>query len=294
MRAIPLRPIAYGGTLLLLLIIWMSSPTHLSLAQPAFPAAGTVTANANLRTGPGTTFAIAGRARQGQAVQLTGCNTTCDWYELERGTWIAAFLVDVVPVPATAAATREPITVVGWNTDLNDAAVAVIAERIAAFEDVDLWGLAEVNHSAYASTLETAAEAGEAAEYAAILGESGGGDRLLAIYDATRFTLVESWELEDINTTGNVRAPLVLHLREIASEEEILFMVNHLYRSREEERYKQAQLLNAWAVEQTLPVIAVGDYNFDWAITNGSQDHDRGYDLLTDGGVLLGSSRRHW
>jgi uncharacterized protein YraI len=127
--------------------------------------------------------------------------------------------------------------------------------------------------------LEQAAAVGEAADYGSVLGESGGGDRLLALYDATRFTLINSWEEEPINTTGNTRAALVLHLRETTSAQEFLFMVNHLYRSRDEERHKQAELLNRWAARQTLPVLAVGDYNFDWAIAGSG--HDRGYDLLT-------------
>ena len=63
-------------------------------------------------------------------------------------------------------------------------------------------------------------------------------------------------------------------------------MVNHLYRSNTEGRHEQARLLNARAPQQTLPVIAVGDYNFDWDVSNGDTVHDRGYDLLIVDGVL--------
>ena len=62
-------------------------------------------------------------------------------------------------------------------------------------------------------------------------------------------------------------------------------MVNHLYRSRDAERHKQAQLLNDWAARQVLPVIAVGDYNFDWEVAGGKRMHDLGYDLMTEGGT---------
>ncbi|MCB0186373.1 MAG: lamin tail domain-containing protein [Caldilineaceae bacterium] len=58
-------------------------------------------------------------------------------------------------------------------------------------------------------------------------------------------------------------------------------MVNHLYRSRDDERHQQATLLNDWAARQTLPVIAVGDYNFDWDLLSGR--HDAGYDRMTAG-----------
>ena len=138
---------------------------------------------------------------------------------------------------------------------------------------------------AAAARFEQAAGQGEPGDFAGVLGASGGGMRLLALYDADRFDLIDHYELDAINTTGNVRAPLVLHLRETLSGREFLFMVNHLYRSKDAERARQAQLLNAWAATQTLPVIAVGDYNFDWSLTNGAADHDVGYDLMTAGGV---------
>lgn len=243
--------------------------------QITFPATAIVQQTANLRTGPGTTYALAGSITQGATVTIIGCNPACDWYHLEGGQWIAAFLVKMAAQPVTDA----PLTVVSWNTELNGADVTVIAERIAAFQDVDLWGLAEINRPNLAPTLEAAAAVGEQADYRSVLSTSGGGDRLLALYDSSRFTLIDSWEIDEINTTGNARAPLVLHLQDQSNEEEFLFMVNHLYRSRNEERYQQARLLNEWAAAQTLPVIAVGDYNFDWDIQSGQ--HDLGYDLLT-------------
>ncbi len=253
---------------------------HSSLhAQPKFPTNGTVLNAANLRSGPGTNFAVVSSAATGDTVTAIDCNSACDWYELSTGSWVAAFLVNL-STPLTVQR-DSAITVVGWNTELNDAAIDVLAERIAAFQDVDLWGLVEVNQPIAQTTLAQAAGVGENATFATVLGTSGGGDRLLALYDTTRFTLLDSWEETAINTTGNARAPLVLQLREKTTDREFLFMINHLYRSRDDERHKQAELLNAWAARQVLPVIAVGDYNFDWDIANGRQKHDAGYDLMT-------------
>jgi len=246
-------------------------------AQPNFPTAGTIRNAANLRGGPGTNFDIINSAAAGDVVTVIDCNSNCDWYELSSGSWIAAFLVELSTPPAVQR--DSTITVVGWNTELNDADIDVLGERIAAFQDVDLWGLSEVNQASAQQPLEAAAAIGEKSDYASVLGQSGGGDRLLAIYDETRFTLLDSWEEDAINTTGNARAPLVLHLRDKTTEQELLFMVNHLYRSRDDERHKQAELLNSWAEQQTLPVIAVGDYNFDLALTGA--ERDAGYDLLT-------------
>lgn len=196
-------------------------------------------------------------------------------------TALLALLLLAIWRPAGAA--NDPITVAGWNTGLDDADVATVAQRIANFDGVDLWGLAEVNRTNAVPALEQAAEVGEVGDFKAVLGASGGGMRLVALYDDTRFDLLEWYELDEINTTGNARAPLVLDLSDTATGERFLFMTNHLYRSRNEERWKQAELLNQWAASKTLPVIAVGDYNFDWDTAGGI--HDKGYDLMTEGGA---------
>lgn len=98
----------------------------------------------------------------------------------------------------------------------------------------------------------------------------------------TARALLSSEELSNINIGGNVRAPLVLHLKEKDSGQELLFMVNHLYRSDADARHSQAQLLNDWAAQQTLPVVTVGDFNFDWDVQTGQ--HDKGYDLMVADG----------
>jgi len=261
--------------LAIVILVSFAMPTYAQ--QVSGPA--TVLRSANLRGGPGISFAVVGGVAQGNTVTVAGCNAACDWYELVDGTWIAAFLVELIAAPALVT---EPITVVTWNTELNDADITLIGDRIAASQNVDLWGLVEVNRASYQSTLEQAAEVGEDADYGSVLGQSGGGDKLLALYNANRFTLIDSWEEDAINTTGSARAALVLQLRENANEQQFLFMVNHLYRSRDDERHKQAALLNDWAARQTLPVIAVGDYNFDWDLLD--DQHDTGYDLMTAGG----------
>ncbi len=195
-------------------------------------------------------------------------------------------LLSASTLPAIAQPTDPtPIDLVTWNIGLDDSDLETVGIRMAGFDGVDLWGLQEVNSRAAPAVLARAAAVGEDGDFAAIQGRAGDGLHLVAIYDADRFDLLDWWEIAEINTTGNVRPPLVLHLEERASGLQFLFMVNHLYRSRDAERHKQAALLAEWAAEQTLPVIAVGDYNFDWAIVGGSNDHDTGYDLMTEGDV---------
>jgi len=61
--------------------------------ETSTPATGNVSTNANLRSGPGTTYSIAGSAKAGTTLKIVGCNTACDWFQLDNGKWIAAFLV---------------------------------------------------------------------------------------------------------------------------------------------------------------------------------------------------------
>jgi len=178
----------------------------------------------------------------------------------------------------------ERIGVIGWNAESGDANPNVVAARIAEIDGCDIWGISEVKDSIWAEQFETAAEVGEGADFKTILGTTGGGDQMQIIYDSERFELIGSFELHRINVSGRVRAPLVAHLRITGTDIQFLFMVNHLYRTRSERRHEQARLLNRWGGEQTLPIIAVGDYNFDWHVEEGRFDHDEGYDeMVADG-----------
>lgn len=173
------------------------------------------------------------------------------------------------------------LTVVSWNIQSGQADPQQVATRIRAFQDVDLWGFSEVQNDTAAAILETAAEDGENADFSRIVGTTGGEDRLVIIYDSKRFTRVNNFELHSINQ-GNHRAPLVAQLREKTTGQEFLFIVNHLARANTALRHRQAGLLRRWAETQTLPVIAVGDYNFDWRVEDGDSNHDLGYDRITE------------
>jgi endonuclease/exonuclease/phosphatase family metal-dependent hydrolase len=186
----------------------------------------------------------------------------------------------------TGAGWGQTLRVVGFNVESGGARPDVVDDLVRAAQGVDLWGFSEVQDDAWGMLFEQAAEDGEAADFQRILGTTGGGDRLLIVYNGDRLDLVRQFELTDINIKGRVRAPLVAHFRLKPAGSEFLFMVNHFYRSNAEGRHEQARLLNAWARQQTLPVIAVGDYNFDWDVTNGETMHDQGYDLLTAEGVF--------
>ncbi|MEZ4863122.1 MAG: hypothetical protein R3C14_17515 [Caldilineaceae bacterium] len=69
---------------------------YLPLISNSITLQGVVTRAANLRTGPGLTFAIVDQARAQQKITVVACNEQCSWYRLADGKWIAAFLVQGV------------------------------------------------------------------------------------------------------------------------------------------------------------------------------------------------------
>lgn len=143
-------PHCFALTIMITLLVLILFPVHLLAAPlPALtvtPVAtpftqasvGIVNRNANLRAGPGTTYERIGTIAAHTAVSIRGANAAGDWYQLESGAWIAAFLVDrtdlvpsaqptviptqtvVAPTP-TVAASRTPttlnqtVTAAGWR-----------------------------------------------------------------------------------------------------------------------------------------------------------------------------------
>ncbi len=73
-------------------------------ATPAAPVAAespSTTVDANLREGPGTTFAVIGGTVTGQTLTIVARNADGSWFQLDNGGWLAAFLVANAPDPAT-------------------------------------------------------------------------------------------------------------------------------------------------------------------------------------------------
>lgn len=186
-----------------------------------------------------------------------------------------------------AASHAETLTVVGFNVESGGSDPKLVAEQIRGIgAGAQLWGLAEVESAGDLAIFEQAADTSAKADFRQILGTTGDEDRLAILYNADRLELVGSEELGRLNPRGKVRAPLVGCFQVRGSDVKFLFVVNHLYRGSAEGRHEQAEGLNGWAQGQRLPIIAVGDYNFDWSVREGERDHDRGYDLMTEGGVF--------
>ena len=84
------------------------------------------------------------------------------------------------------------------------------------------------------------------------------------LYDQTKFEEIKHFEIQEINFQRRYRAPLVVHLKHKVAGVEFLVMNNHLARGKATVRQKQATQLVQWARTQLMPVVALGDYNFDY------------------------------
>ena len=124
---------------------------HAVFAQQTVPPTQVQTTSAaNLRSGPGTSFAKVGSAPAGKTLAVKKCNPACDWYQLDNGAWIAAFLVK--PVTTTAAvgngaasggspASTAPVTATVTTTGTAAAAPsAAVAQGPSAKSDGNLRG----------------------------------------------------------------------------------------------------------------------------------------------------------
>ena len=164
---------------------------------------------------------------------------------------------------AAPAASFE-LTVVSYNVESDsDTKSDSVATDLKRVPQSHIWGLSEV----YARDFETYRKAiGE--NFELIEGETGSTDRLAIIFDpAVLEQIGQKYEPD----AGGSRHPLIARFKVKETNQEFLFVVNHLQRGRgstDKKRQAQAKWLNNWvqgkAEKGTLPaIILAGDYNFD-------------------------------
>ena len=149
-----------------------------------------------------------------------------------------------------------------WNVESEGADGNVIGRQLAELNPNDLYDVFALSEVLPADLGKFRNALGKHYKYA--YSKSGNNDRLEILYNENRFELVRHFEIQEINILKRYRAPLVVHLRERTNGDEFLVMVNHLARGKAEMRQKQATMLVEWARDQTMPVFALGDYNFDY------------------------------
>lgn len=174
----------------------------------------------------------------------------------------------------------DPLGLIGFNVQADDALLRELQDAIGAQPGEAIWGFSEVPDAAYAVSLASAAADPGGMAFEVITGSSGAPIRMALAWDPSVLTLLDHEELfEAIGRSGG-RAPLVGHFLHEPTLTELKVVTNHLWRGDADARHAQAAALNRWAASESLPLIAIGDFNFDWVVPGGETNHDAGYDLL--------------
>ncbi len=148
----------------------------------------------------------------------------------------------------------QELKILAWNVESEGSDPATIAQQLEEFQDVDIIALSEVLPTDFIRFSSGRQE---------IHSDTGNNDRLMIAFNPDRFELVRQINLDEINN-GRHRSPLVAHLREKVGGFEFLVVNNHLARGNAEFRAEQALGLVEWARNSPIPIVAVGDYNFDY------------------------------
>ena len=168
-----------------------------------------------------------------------------------------------VQEPASESA---PLRILAWNIESGGSDPDVIASQLKAFESYGIICLSEVSPTAFEKL-------GHATLHTAQLAMTGKNIRLAVLYDARRFIMHDFKELNEFNPDNRVRSPWICIVKDKESGKRFILLMVHLARGDEELRKKQAIGLREWARDQSLPIIAVGDFNFDYdfATKNGNE-----------------------
>ena len=186
---------------------------------------------------------------------------------MNASTWILFAIVSCpFSTPESAYYPSSQFTVESWNVESIDPDPHMAALHIAETEGVHLWGLCGVRNEWWAELFRDAAVEDEQREMTGILSPTRGSDRLLILYDPGRFDLIryfefgwsdEPWHKPDMA----LRPSLVAQFRHYPTGQEFFFMVNCLH---PKWTAQQVDKIAKWAGRQSLPVIAVGTYYFQY------------------------------
>ncbi|MEM6655293.1 MAG: endonuclease/exonuclease/phosphatase family protein [Planctomycetota bacterium] len=177
----------------------------------------------------------------------------------------------ITAILSTTSAHAE-VRVLSWNLESNGADAEIIGRQLRDLGGYELYCFQEVlirEAGRHAFAIREAF----GQNYRYITTNTGQDDRLMIVYDTSRFDLVESRELfryggYELNAWRH-RSPLVLVLRDKPSGRVFNLMTVHLARGDRRFRREQAAGLREWAAAQSTPTIAIGDFNFDYDIPTG-------------------------
>ena len=166
----------------------------------------------------------------------------------------------------------ESLRLLAWNVESGGNNPETIASELRELSGYDIVGLSEVTPTSVKLYVDALSAGGDT--FLSVHSATGRSDRLVLAFNTKRLQLLGGyemhrfgdWQLNSYTDNGNFRhrSPLVGHFRDRATGTEFLVTVNHLARGDASIRQRQAAGLRKWAEAQALPVIAIGDFNFDY------------------------------
>lgn len=214
---------------------------------------------------------------------------------------------------APAAVRAEPFRILSWNVESNRPSAPrvsdadVIGRQLTELLEApatraQIVALTEVDPKTVPEYRGAVAK-GLGGEVDFVTSASGGfkdSDSLLLVVDAGRFAIEEVFELHKYKgratnfvvmdpaspECGTIRArsPLVARLRDTGADTTFWLVVCHLARGEADLRVEQAKALTAWAADHAAePVVAAGDFNFDYVFATGTGNP--AYDAMMEGDV---------
>lgn len=220
--------------------------------------------------------------------------------------YIVFLIVPAAPVQA------QSFKILAWNVESNRPGSEPVSDSTVIGNELremlesektraSLIALSEVEPRAVLG-LVNAAMKGIGSEVDFVTSASGGyrdADTLMLIVDSTQFEIRDSFEIHRYaGIVGNIvvddpenfevgtvraRSPLAVKLRRKSDTLEFWLIVNHLARGEAELRTQQAMMLRQWAADRNEPIVAAGDFNFDYDFSTG--EGNDGFRAMLEGDV---------
>jgi endonuclease/exonuclease/phosphatase family metal-dependent hydrolase len=203
--------------------------------------------------------------------------------------WLMTLSFSFVLFFAAAAIATPPLRVLAWNVQSRGADAEVIAEQLKRMEPYHIYALSEVSRKDLTRFTDAIGHRQSGLFHHVNSSTGGRALRLEIIFDTRRLQLIETREIFAVRQTlvndemWDHRSPLVAKFRDRETKQSFLVVLNHLARGDAELRTRQAKGLREWAEMIKLPVIAVGDYNFDYDFPTAKGN--AGFDEMLKGDV---------
>ncbi|MDA8745911.1 hypothetical protein N9N28_14880 [Rubripirellula amarantea] len=196
---------------------------------------------------------------------------------------LAVLFTTRVAAEETSATHKTPIRILSWNIESEGADIHVIAKQLAEMPRYDIYGLTEVKAEEWQAIKEALGD-----DYDYWYSRTGFNDRTAYIVKKDRFEILSRGELGSFDgiiiNPGNYRSAHVYELYDRLNKTVFTVVLNHLARGKAEVRQQQAEGLRRWASALNRPIIAIGDYNFDYVFA--TEQGNRAFDVFAQDGTF--------